>query len=120
MEGKKRILLVDDEEMVLEILCQFLERSYEVVTASNGEEAIELCEEQWGSFQAVITDWEMPRKNGRELVEYLRQKDSSIPIMVMSGGIKEEDVQSLKSKGRIPVLRKPFVWEELLRELERW
>jgi CheY-like chemotaxis protein len=79
-----KILVVDDEEYVRELLADVLEsEGYKVILAENGNEALRLFEEQ--DFKAVFTDVGMPGMSGWELARALRERDTVIPIAVITG-----------------------------------
>jgi signal transduction histidine kinase/CheY-like chemotaxis protein len=79
-----RILVVDDEQYVRELLADFLEsEGYDVTLAENGTEALRLFEQQ--TFEAVFTDVGMPGMSGWELARAIREQDSKIPLAVITG-----------------------------------
>lgn len=83
MHGK-RILLVDDEETILETYSLLLgEKGYAVVTAKNGTAALEeFCRD---SFDLVITDLAMPGGDGFKLLEEIKGRSPSTPVIVFTG-----------------------------------
>ena len=94
-QTNRRFLLVDDSISVRKFVGQMLERSgFEVVTASNGVEALEHVENT--AIHAVITDLEMPNGHGYELIETLRRRPStrSLPIVILTtrSGEKHHDL----------------------------
>lgn len=79
------VLLVDDSLSVRKVVAQMLRKAgHQVVTAADGQEALELLEQQ--PFQAVVTDLEMPRMSGFELLEEVRRRPSlaHLPIAVLT------------------------------------
>ena len=104
---KPRILVVDDEAHLREVLCEILERGgYEVVLAEEGREALELFDVQ--RFDAVFTDIGMPGMNGWELVRSIRERDEAIPVAVITGWGDAVDEQECKAAGVNWVVTKPF------------
>lgn len=80
-----RILLVEDDELVKDMLAQMLERaSHEVITAANGEEAIEVLKNNYPDI--MITDIIMPKINGITLIAEVRNKHPTMEIIAISGG----------------------------------
>jgi len=80
----KRILIIDDEQIVLEVLRKILElEGYEVVTAANGDEGLELFSQK--PFDLVITDMVMPEKDGLQTILDLRKEDPDLAVIAMSG-----------------------------------
>ncbi|MCC6408318.1 MAG: response regulator [Planctomycetes bacterium] len=85
-----RILIVDDAREVLASFERLLGRSFDVVTASSGERALELCREQ-GPFAVVVADYEMPGMKGIELLMRVREHwPHTVPIMIT--GVVDVDV----------------------------
>jgi len=79
-----RILIVDDEEADRLYLEAILGRAgHQIVLAADGEEALELFEERRADI--VVTDLQMPRVHGFELITSLREADSPPPIIAVSG-----------------------------------
>jgi two-component system KDP operon response regulator KdpE len=109
---KKRILVVDDEEQVQRTLRRNLTaRDYEVLVASDGEEALDLAAEQ--EPDVVLLDLVMPRMDGLEFTRRFREW-SSAPIIVLSAvGEEQAKVQAL-DLGADDYVTKPFGLEELL------
>lgn len=85
-----KILIVDDEELVLEMLVQMLKREgYEVEGASNGKEALKKI--NLNKPDLVITDLIMPEKEGLELIKDLRGSYNELKILAISGGNRHID-----------------------------
>src|SRR5947199_8432288 len=79
-----RILVVDDEEYVRDLLRDILEKEgCEAVVAEGGHQALSLFEN--GNFDAVFTDIGMPDMNGWELSRAVRQRNHNIPVAVITG-----------------------------------
>lgn len=97
------ILLVDDDEGFRTPVAEILRRAgHIVVTASNGVEGVALYRSSPDLFHVVLTDLRMPTMDGYQLVELLRETNSTMKIICMSGGLAK----------RIPAntefLQKPF------------
>ncbi len=111
-----RILVVDDELSTLErIVDMLLELSseIEVVTATNGEEALESVFEFTPDI--IITDWDMPIMNGIELIRELKvsQKTQEIPIIMATAFQSSERLSEAISAGAVDYIRKPIDTLEL-------
>jgi DNA-binding response OmpR family regulator len=77
-----RILVVDDDELELALICDRLEScGFEVRRAGNGEEAWKILQTQW--FPVILTDWQMPVMSGIELTERLRQNGITDTVVLM-------------------------------------
>ena len=82
-DGKKRILVVDDQSMVSESLKMILEfDGYEVDIAENGRKALEIFEPE--KFAVVFTDFEMPEMNGHELASIIKARHPRQPIIMVT------------------------------------
>lgn len=85
MSPSTRILIVDDEPMILNLLEQLLSsHGYEVTTALDGHEALRLARHQ--TFDLFLIDLIMPGKDGIETILALRKLRSKVPVIAMSGG----------------------------------
>jgi len=83
---QKRILLVDDESIILETYSSLLsEKGFSVVTASSGREALERFSRD--SFDLVITDLAMPDGDGFKLLEEIKEISPHTPVIVFTGKI---------------------------------
>jgi two-component system, chemotaxis family, sensor kinase CheA len=96
IELKEAVLLVDDEDGALKILCELVEDlGYRCKTASNGKEGLKKIEER--DIFMVITDNKMPEMSGLEMAEHIRKEQRLLPIGLISGfGDKELMVKALK------------------------
>ncbi|HEY6660129.1 MAG TPA: ATP-binding protein [Pyrinomonadaceae bacterium] len=108
-EDKVRVLVVDDETHVREVLIEALEADgCEVVSAQSGEIALALYEQYEGKFDAVFTDIGMPDMNGWELVTEIRQRSKTMPIAIISGWADAISVQTRNAVKADWVVAKPF------------
>jgi CheY-like chemotaxis protein len=84
--GKETILMVDDEEMIRNLAQQILEtHGYSVVTATDGQEAIDLYMRQRDRFDLVILDLTMPRLSGTETLTRIRNLNPNAKVILSSG-----------------------------------
>ncbi|WP_254447748.1 response regulator [Sphingomonas sp. ID1715] len=110
--GTGTILLVEDEAMVRAVAERALTRQgYKVVTAGNGEEALE-CLEAGESFDLLISDVVMPTMDGPTLVRHARAKYPELPILFMSGYAEEQLRKSIDIEN-VAFLPKPFSVQQL-------
>jgi len=116
--NRNRILLVDDEPGALEILAGILgQENYEVVTAQDGEEALSILKES--SFDLVLTDLNMPKINGLELIRRIQQVDPVLMTIVLTGcGTIDNAVAAMKA-GAYDYTTKPFKIDELILTVKR-
>jgi PAS domain S-box-containing protein len=111
-----RILLVDDEEVVLGFMVRLLERDgHQVIAARNAERAIELLKEN--RFDLVISDVKMPGMSGQQFFEKLRvvQPNLESRLVFMTGDTMNEVTRSFLSRVQCPVLGKPFTADQVRR-----
>ncbi|HLT40089.1 MAG TPA: PAS domain-containing protein [Enhygromyxa sp.] len=107
--GEGRILLVDDEEVVRRTGARLLESlGYQVVTASNGREGVELFSTQHRDLALVLLDMIMPEMNGHDAFAAMQQIDAAVPIVVCSGYAADEAVRNLRDHGLAGFLPKPY------------
>lgn len=107
-----RILIAEDERDIIEILRVYLEaEGYEILTASNGYEALQLARQH--TVLVMIVDIMMPEMNGLELIQKVRTF-SSVPIIVLSARILLEDRIKGMEVGADAYLTKPFEPSEVV------
>ena len=112
-----KIMVVDDEEDVREtIRLQLESANYNVIEAENGEEAIRLLksEDNLTNCGAILCDIRMPKVNGIEYIDYLKQQAPGIPVVVITGYPDTELAVGLLNKGVKDYLVKPVDSEKLL------
>ena len=111
-----RIIVVDDDELILEMLAQRLERQgYDVVTATDGDKGLRYCQQQVPDL--VITDLIMPEKEGLETIMALQKDFPATKIIAISGGGRIDPrnyLESAKRLGAAYTFVKPIVWDALL------
>jgi PAS domain S-box-containing protein len=115
-----RVLVVDDDEPVLDLAREFLERAgFEVLTAPGGQAGIDLFRAHSDDIDAVILDLVMPGVGGAEaFVEILRIRPE-MPVVVTSGYDKEKAAERFSSRGFSGFLYKPYEPEELVESVRK-
>ena len=114
--GKKRVLAVDDDEAILEMLVELLERDgrFEVRVARGGYEAGMVTQE----FQpdALVLDYKLPDINGNQVCRTIRSNPSlsHIKIIIISGVADPDEIRMLMEAGADDFLRKPFQIDDLI------
>ena len=117
--GKGRVLVVDDEESIREIARRVLTRSgFEVVTASNGDEAVEIFSKD-SDFDVVLLDLTMPGMSSAECMRRLREMKPGVRIVVASGYADGETVTEVMRAGADRFVQKPFHPLKLVAELKK-
>ena len=106
---EKTILLIDDEETVINISEMMLIRlGYRVLKAQSGYEGLKLFEENKSAIDLIISDFEMPKMNGKEVMDKLRKIDPQIKVMLSSGALTEADEKNVINKGFNGFIKKPY------------
>ena len=112
MKSLDRILVVDDHKLVRELVKDTLTNERHIVdTAEDGLAALKAIE--GGGYSLVITDFQMPGRNGIELIRDLRARGDRIPIVLMSGTFIPMDEKVLGDLGGVGFLLKLFGADEL-------
>lgn len=114
-----KVLLVDDEPEILDILGEFLEiKSHEVVKAANGKEALDLVLAQ-DDFDLVFSDIKMPEMDGLTFLEKVRNNDLNIPVILITGqGDLESSIRALKL-GALDFIVKPVYLKSVDEALQK-
>ncbi|MEJ2056189.1 MAG: response regulator, partial [Calditrichaceae bacterium] len=83
---RKTILVIDDEEMIREIAHDMLTHlGYNIITAGDGEEAVEVFKKQHQTIDLVLVDLIMPKMNGIICFQRMKEINQEVPIVVASG-----------------------------------
>jgi DNA-binding NarL/FixJ family response regulator len=115
----KRLLLIDDDPNLILLVKDYLEfRGYEVITAENGREALEVLEQDIPDM--IICDVMMPEMDGYALVEHVREdpRTNWIPVLFLSAKGQSQDRVKGLNTGADVYMVKPFEPEELVAQVE--
>lgn len=116
--GKGTILLADDEEDVRDVVRSMLESfGYTVVTAGDGQEAVEIFRERAGEVDLVLLDMMMPRMTGVEAFAEIRRISPDVRAILASGYDVRGSGSEFASEGFAAFLQKPFRRGELGRKV---
>jgi CheY-like chemotaxis protein len=115
-----RLLVADDSETVLLMLQRRLEmEGYDVVTATDGVEALDRLREPGAEEPDVILlDAMMPNKSGTEVLEEIRGEGSKIPVLMISAHLDAQEPDRMRALGATDCIPKPFEWEDLIGKIE--
>jgi CheY-like chemotaxis protein len=115
----KRILVIDDEDLMRQVIKEMLEvEGYAVTTAANGKEGLQLYQRELPDL--IITDIFMPEMEGLETIRALQQDSSMVKIIAISGGGDRGMTSFLayaKRFGALCALQKPFSREDLIKSV---
>jgi DNA-binding NarL/FixJ family response regulator len=115
----KRLLLIDDDPNLILLVKDYLEfRGYEVITAENGQEALEVLDKETPDM--IICDVMMPQMDGYSLVEHVRKNPRTnwIPVLFLSAKGQSQDRVKGLNTGADVYMVKPFEPEELVAQVE--
>ncbi len=113
-----RVLVVDDERLLLDTAARILRSNgYETHTASNGREAAALL--GGNAFDAIVSDIRMPEMDGLQLLRLVRERDSDVPVVLMTASPDLNTAMEAVSLGAFQYLLKPFAMEDLMKVVAR-
>lgn len=118
---KRKILIIDDEEISCSVLKRILETRYDVLTAGNGREALEIMNEQKYDISLILLDLMMPVMDGYEFLDYI-MKDaqfSVIPVIVTTARDQDEDEIRCLEHGAVDFVSKPYHPEVVRKRVDR-
>ncbi len=117
---RQRVLLVDDEQLILESVQLLLEHEgFAVTIAHHPRHAIDLAAAAAATFDVLITDYQMPGMNGLELAQKLRECQPDLPVILTCGFTTNVDQQKLAETKISQVLNKPFEMEDLVKAVSK-
>lgn len=115
---RKRVLVVDDEENIRQILKEYLnEFGYEVALAINGQEALQIYKN--GRFDVILSDLVMKPVNGLELLSEVKKLDPHAIFIMITGYPSIESALEAVKKGARDYITKPFNIDDIRLKLER-
>ncbi|EKD41562.1 MAG: multi-sensor hybrid histidine kinase [uncultured bacterium] len=113
--SQKRILIVDDEEMMRNLACDILQAKKAIcLTAINGNDAIIKFEETNEPYSIIVLDIMMPIMDGIKTFKQIRNKKTDQKILFASGYSESDEIRDLIQKGNTGFIQKPFRESDLL------
>lgn len=107
--GKGMVLLVEDEKIVRLTTSRMLKSlGYGVVTAKDGQEAIDVLKVQADAIDLVMTDMIMPRLDGEAVFRFVQENSPEIPVVIVSGYTQDHSIEALTRDGLRGFLPKPY------------
>ena len=108
-EGRHRVLVVDDEPSIRDLLAKTLALAeYDVDTASDGSSALDRLRETRGAYDLMIADLRMPGMDGLTLIREVKHINANIPIIIITGFSTESSAIEAVNLGVAGYLTKPF------------
>lgn len=114
------ILVIDDQESMRSIISQMLkDKGHAVTTANDGEEGLNLFNQDPASFNLILADVNMPRIDGFEFLKEVKSAHPQTPVILITG-INEDAAKYMGKEYRADgVIKKPFKVEAVLAEIEK-
>jgi DNA-binding response OmpR family regulator len=114
-----RLLVADDSETVLLMLRRRLEMSgYDVITATDGHEAVAAVEKDGDGIDLILLDAMMPGKSGIDALKDMRDAGVKTPVLIISAHLDAQQPERMAEIGANGVVPKPFEWDHLLERIE--
>ena len=118
VKGSEMILLVDDEEMIIKVAERILKKlGYRVMTAQNGQEAVEIYRTHRDRIDLVILDMIMPGMGGKELYNTLKKMNPEAKVLLSSGYSIDGEAMEIMESGCNGFLQKPFSPSQLSQKI---
>jgi DNA-binding NtrC family response regulator len=111
------ILIVDDDLLICEMLCDLLSEQHSCDMALTAEEAMTLMRK--GSYDVVISDIAMPEMSGIDLLGFIRANHPATPVIVITGAMVNKDAENLSRQGIFDYMMKPLQLKTLERSVNR-
>jgi two-component system response regulator MprA len=114
-----RLLVADDSETVLLMLRRRLEMAgYDVVTATDGHEALAEATKGRDKLDLILLDAMMPGKSGLDALKEMRADGIKTPVLIISAHLDAQQPERMAEIGADGCMPKPFEWEQLLARIE--
>lgn len=116
MASQTRVLVVDDEEGIREVVSRILERlGHDVVTAHSAQQALEILGEAGTAFSLAVVDRSMPEMDGVALIQRMEGAWPGVKVLLISG----HDPQDVPFPPHVAFLHKPFLPDELRHKVHK-
>jgi two-component system cell cycle sensor histidine kinase/response regulator CckA len=114
-QGKGRILVVDDVDLLRDFAKNFLEMGgFDVLTASNGQEAMEILEGKEGPVDLILADYNMPGMNGIELLKQVTERRPKIKYILASGFL-DDKTRATVEQSKASLILKPYAIHDVIK-----
>jgi two-component system cell cycle sensor histidine kinase/response regulator CckA len=118
--GEGTVLMVDDEELVRDLGVNTLSKAgFSVLTAANGQEALNIIRERSQDIQLVVLDMTMPLLSGRETFEEILRLKKNMQVILSSGYSEEEAISRFEGNGLAGFLQKPYKPLQLIEKVNQ-
>jgi len=119
-QGTETIFVIPDELMLAETL-QFIleEKGYKTIWAKDGLEAVEIYRTQWQEIHLVISDMGLPKMEGPEVFEKLKEVNTNVKVIIASGYVEPQKKMELLNNGVKEIILKPYHHTEILKKVRQ-
>ena len=116
--GNETILFVEDEDMLVDLLKSLLEeRGYLVLTAKDGEEAVDMYKRYKDTIALVLADIGLPKLSGHEVFQKIREINPMAKVILASGYLEPHLKSEILKAGAKAFVQKPYVPNEVLKRI---
>ena len=118
----KKIIVADDSKIISNIVDRAFRDEYEVLIASNGQEAINIIKNNVDdSIIGILLDLNMPEVDGFAVLDYFKENNlfKRIPVCIITGDVQKERIDKAFTYDIVDVLAKPFTFENVREEVEK-
>ena len=118
----KKILVADDSKIISNIVARAFNNEYEVLTAFNGKEAIDIINNNVdNSIVGVLLDLNMPEVDGFAVLDYFKENNlfKRIPVCIITGDVAKDRIDRAFNYDIVDVLAKPFTFDNVREEVEK-
>lgn len=119
---KRKIIVADDSKIISNIVDRAFRDNYEVISAYNGKEAIDIIRNNVDdSIIALLLDLNMPEVDGFAVLDYFKENNlfKRIPVCIITGDVQKERIDRAFNYDIVDVLAKPFTFESVREEVEK-
>jgi PAS domain S-box-containing protein len=114
--GAATVLLVEDEKLMIDLLEKaFAREGYRVLTATDGEKALEIYERHKQTIDAVLLDVGLPKIAGEDILRKMKQENPAVKIVISSGYLEPELKSKIDQAGVKHFLQKPYLPDDVLK-----
>lgn len=118
--GKETLLFVEDEEMLLDLLNTLLAaKGYDILAATDGEEAVEIYRSRWKEIALVLTDVGLPKMSGMEAFQRMRAINPNVKVILASGYLDQQLKSQMIEEGARDFVQKPYEPNEILKKIRQ-
>lgn len=107
MHERPKVLIIDDERDLSEILADYIEDEFNCQICDNSEEALNIIRDK--KFDLIISDMQMPKVDGTRIIEHSLAHQPKTPVLILTGSLENDPIISRAlEKGAKGVITKPF------------